>query len=384
MARRPPRCSCSLCVATGPSEAAWPGAPTAPQGSSAPLILLVWLNRDSPCFGPTPGARGAFRQACMHASVHALRCAKYEIRTTNCAPHMRLTIVHALHAQQCRAGLKLLQRYVRQHLGWHVALETTQLGRPLPQTQRNRGFTAYVGSFGFTHQRRPYDRPPNGSGAPPTIPRPSPNRFAALPMEDSIDTDGDTSSTDDRGTNDVTCSAQGPAVVSDSAVNTEALVHISSVTPASSPATRLDTWNVNSLETRDSLSRLVALSHFMHHNGVGVLAVQETRIRPQNPLAAAAGLKYYGDEPILQSNTSGRYCRGTGFLVRDDHHASFTYLGARCPLLQGYGAVWARWPWDGLKLSHAHYAPGFKSRSRRAPPLVFYTSCSVGCVWGFW
>jgi hypothetical protein len=24
------------------------------------------------------------------------------------------------------------------------------------------------------------------------------------------------------------------------------------------------------------------------------------------------------------------------------------------------------------------------SRSRRAPPLVFYTSCSVGCVWGFW
>jgi hypothetical protein len=28
--------------------------------------------------------------------------------------------------------------------------------------------------------------------------------------------------------------------------------------------------------------------------------------------------------------------------------------------------------------------PGFKSRSRRAPPLVFYTSCLVGCVWGFW
>jgi hypothetical protein len=28
--------------------------------------------------------------------------------------------------------------------------------------------------------------------------------------------------------------------------------------------------------------------------------------------------------------------------------------------------------------------PGFESRSRRVPPLVFYTSCSVGCVWGFW
>jgi hypothetical protein len=28
--------------------------------------------------------------------------------------------------------------------------------------------------------------------------------------------------------------------------------------------------------------------------------------------------------------------------------------------------------------------PGFKSRSRRAPPLVFYACCSVGCVWGFW
>jgi hypothetical protein len=41
-------------------------------------------------------------------------------------------------------------------------------------------------------------------------------------------------------------------------------------------------------------------------------------------------------------------------------------------------------PWDGLKLSHARYASGFKSRSRRAPPLVFYTSCSVACVLGFW
>jgi hypothetical protein len=41
-------------------------------------------------------------------------------------------------------------------------------------------------------------------------------------------------------------------------------------------------------------------------------------------------------------------------------------------------------PWDGLKLSQAHYAPGFKSWSLRAPPLVVYTSCSVRCVWGFW
>jgi hypothetical protein len=28
--------------------------------------------------------------------------------------------------------------------------------------------------------------------------------------------------------------------------------------------------------------------------------------------------------------------------------------------------------------------PGFESQSRRAPPFVFYTSCSVGCVWSFW
>jgi hypothetical protein len=32
----------------------------------------------------------------------------------------------------------------------------------------------------------------------------------------------------------------------------------------------------------------------MHLNGVDVLAVQETRIRQQTSLAAAAGLKYYG------------------------------------------------------------------------------------------
>jgi hypothetical protein len=28
--------------------------------------------------------------------------------------------------------------------------------------------------------------------------------------------------------------------------------------------------------------------------------------------------------------------------------------------------------------------PGFEYRFCRTPPLVFPTSCSVGCVWGFW
>jgi hypothetical protein len=44
---RPPRCTCSISLASGPGDAAWPGAPTAPQGSSAPLRLLVWAFRTS-------------------------------------------------------------------------------------------------------------------------------------------------------------------------------------------------------------------------------------------------------------------------------------------------------------------------------------------------
>jgi hypothetical protein len=92
-----------------------------------------------------------------------------------------------------------------------------------------------------------------------------------------------------------------------------------------------------------SLSRRVALSHFMHYYSVGVLAVQDTRLPPQIPLAAETGLLYFGSTPVLQSHTSTRYCWGTGFLVTSAHSASFTYLGTHSPLIAGYGAVWARW-----------------------------------------
>jgi hypothetical protein len=42
------------------------------------------------------------------------------------------------------------------------------------------------------------------------------------------------------------------------------------------------------------------------------------------------------------------------------------------------------WPWDGLKLSHARYAPGFKSRSAQSHLSSFRTSSWAGCVLGFW
>jgi exonuclease III len=121
----------------------------------------------------------------------------------------------------------------------------------------------------------------------------------------------------------------------------KALVDISCHTPSPSPTTCLDTWNVPSLNTRDSLSCLIALSRFMHHDGVCVLTVQETRIRQQTPFSAVTGLKHYRAESGLQSHTSWRYCRVTVFLVCGDHRASFANLGTRSSLLEGYGAVWA-------------------------------------------
>jgi hypothetical protein len=45
---------------------------------------------------------------------------------------------------------------------------------------------------------------------------------------------------------------------------------------------------------------------------------------------------------------------------------------------------------EGFYVNGRHYTlpracpSGFKPQSRRAPPLVFYTSCSEGCVCGFW
>jgi hypothetical protein len=139
------------------------------------------------------------------------------------------------------------------------------LGRPLPRTQRNRGFTIYVDSFGCTHQRRPYGRPSHGSVATTTITQPSPIRFPSMPTEDNIETDEDTQPIDCSGISDAICSAQEASSECRSTVATGASVHPSSHTPPSC--------------TRDRLSRLIALSRFMHHNGGGVLAVQQTRIR---------------------------------------------------------------------------------------------------------
>jgi hypothetical protein len=42
------------------------------------------------------------------------------------------------------------------------------------------------------------------------------------------------------------------------------------------------------------------------------------------------------------------------------------------------------WPWDGLKLSHVRYAPGFKSRSSQSHLSFFRTSSWAVCALGFW
>jgi hypothetical protein len=256
--------------------------------------LLLWLNRDSPCFGNSPDARRSFHTACMHASVHALRCAEYETRTTNCVPHMRLTILNPSHAKQCRAAMPLLQRFVRRSLGWHLAFYTAQVCCPLPHSQRTRCFTEYTDAFGFTHQRRPYGRSSSRATTDPTFPLPSRNPFAALPLDDCVDTDTETSGTDETDSPVISGAARdSPSRQSPRAAGApphDTAPHA----PRPPPATCLGTWNVHNLNSKDSLSRLVALSHFMHYHGMGVLAVQETRLPPQTPLAAETGLLYFG------------------------------------------------------------------------------------------
>jgi hypothetical protein len=279
----------------------------------------------------------------MHASIHVLRCAKYETRTTNCVPHMRLTILNPSHAKQCRAGLHLLQRLVRRSLGWHVALDTAQVSRPLPHSQRTRGFTAFTDAFGFTHQRRPYGRSSSRHMTHSMPPLPTLNPFSALPLDDCVDTDTDTSASDEAASHATSGAVKDASSRRCTRAAGAPQLAAAPCAPSPSPATCLGTWNVHNLNTKDSLSRLVALSHFMHHHSMGVLAVQETCLPPQTALAAETGLLYFGSTPIQQSRTSTRYCRGTGFLVPSAHSASFTYLGTRSPLIAGYGAVWARW-----------------------------------------
>jgi exonuclease III len=147
----------------------------------------------------------------------------------------------------------------------------------------------------------------------------------------------------------------------------------------------LGTWNVHNLGTKDGLSRLVALSHFIHYHGVGVLAVQETRLHPHTPLAAVAGLQYFGSAPVLQPRANSRYCRGTGFLVPTAHRGSFAYLGPRSPLVDGYGAVWARWQGSSRAqpvFLASVYCPDTGAQQRHARLLQdVYEQISAGCTY---
>jgi hypothetical protein len=175
------------------------------------------------------------------------------------------------------------------------------------------------------------------------LPLATQNPFSAPPLDDCVDTDTETSTAEEAdspvtsGAAQATSCRHGPRAAGLPQLHTVLRV------PSPSPALCLGTWNVHNLNTQDSLSRLVALSHFMHYHSRGVLAVQETCLPPQTPLAAETGLLYFGSTPVLRSHTSTRYCRGASFLVPSAHAASFTYLGTRDPLIAGYGAVWARW-----------------------------------------
>jgi hypothetical protein len=57
---------------------------------------------------------------------------------------------------------------------------------------------------------------------------------------------------------------------------------------------------------------------------------------------------------------------------------------SRIPPLLHLDKLLLSWPWDGLKLSHLRYAPGFKSRSAQSHLSSFRTSSWAGCVLGFW
>jgi hypothetical protein len=69
----------------------------------------------------------------------------------NLMTRKRGSVMRPLQEQQCRTGMQQLQRFVRQHLGWHFALDTTQQGCPLPQIRQNRRFAACIDSFTLSH-----------------------------------------------------------------------------------------------------------------------------------------------------------------------------------------------------------------------------------------
>jgi hypothetical protein len=116
------------------------------------------------------------------------------------------------------------------------------------------------------------------------LPLPTLNPFYALPLDDCVDTDTDTSTSDeaashvsfgavkDRSSRRCTRAAGAPQLAA------------APYAPSPSRPTCLGTWNVHNLNTKDSLSCLVALSHFIHYHSMGVLAVQETPLPPQTPL----------------------------------------------------------------------------------------------------
>jgi hypothetical protein len=129
-------------------------------------------------------------------------------------------------------------------------------------------------------------------------------------------------------------------------------------------------------------------THTLHtlsrHGGVGCTGDTTSSA---NPPCAETGLLYFGSAPVLQSHTSTRYCRGTGFLVPSAHSASFTYLGTRSPLMAGYGAVWARWhgPSQTRPLYLASvYCPDTGAQRRNVHLLLeVYEQVSAGLTYYF-
>ena len=326
---------------------AWPGATGTPTVATTALRILLWLPPS--LAGSDAATRQRFQTICVQHGANVLQHADYHLR----AGHLLLTVKDPLHAQQCRTNPRALQLFARDVMSWRLVFENEDASHTLSAAQCERGLGLHVDKHGFAMPRRRHGfRPvPEDAPEPAAI---SINPFALLSNAPEPN-----SSTSSPALPSQSESAAGTSVPPSNAASKRRRNGTSTqprtpsqpgpTTPVATRRARhtihdadhIGSWNVHDLGSSQGLARLQIISQLMLSRGVGVLAVQETKMSAASTLPAQAGLVYKGCAALRGGN--GTRCKGSGFLLQAQHADSFSYLGPVAPLVDGYGAVWGRW-----------------------------------------
>ena len=316
--------------------AAWPTAPDVIADTAEPLHVLLFL-RSRYITGDAVN-RTLLLADCERAGLAAVSYAQYALERVRdhaadgaCTAFMyRLTVTCPRHARQLRAATATFKRAVRASLGCNAVVLHTACPHILNRTTASAAPNTYVDSHGMPRRQRPYGTQHTTSNPRRPPPLVNANPFAALepdvPAPDAAHVGASELERGDR---------------------TKARCHPSRARCARRRLHQLDyvgTLNTRNLGTKDAGSRLNAITDMMSEHRVGVLAVQETKVRSTSTVTAMSELTYCGTTATLQASQA---TGGVGFLIHRSAEEMVAYYGPRprashSSATRKFAAAWAR------------------------------------------